>query len=140
MRAYIDEDEVEAMNEEADKLTQAALVDFEQRRAESAAQARKICEENNVDFDKLMADAAKGQTGPPKPRADITLEQLRDTAQLCRNAGVSDEENKALATLADPTLEPKLRRFDAIALETYRNLAHYFPAASFLEGEESEGV
>ncbi|MBK9260041.1 MAG: DUF2169 domain-containing protein [Polyangiaceae bacterium] len=117
--------------ETTEKQAQEAIQEAEAKQKKALEDARKLCEENGLDFDKLLADAKKDQGGPPKFSAKAEMERLRDLAELSANSGVVIPE---IAKLADPALEEKLIQAEAVLKDTYRKHVHYMPRAH--EGAE----
>lgn len=121
--------------ETTEKQAQEAIAEAEAKQKKALDDARKICEENGLDFDKLLADARKEQGGPPKFTAKGEMERLRDLAELSANSGVVIPE---IAKLGDPELEAKLVQTETILKDTYRKHVHYMPRAH--EGDEEYGA
>ncbi len=136
----VHEVEVDTTTGAGDKSSEVVALKAALDRKVAAAleEVKQACEARGVSFEEAMAKAKEGDGGPPKFRADAVREQLRETAQLLTNAGVPDEENHALATLADTELERRLTTVEKLLLDGYRAFAHLFPPADVLDGAESD--
>lgn len=138
-----DEPKTPDMNELADfvetteKQAQAAIKETEQKQKAALEDVRKLCQENGLDFEKILADARKSQGGPPKFSAKAELDRLHELAILSANSGVAIPE---LAKLSDPMLADKLVEAERALKETYQKHVHYLPRAFELEEEQAQRV
>jgi uncharacterized protein YjbI with pentapeptide repeats len=107
----------------------------EERQQELLAEARRMCAENNIDFDEVIAAGKRDGAGPPTFSAEGELQKLRDMKELAENAGAS--LSVVDAQLADPELLAKLKAAEAQLREAYRRNAHELPAADRLDAETS---
>jgi uncharacterized protein YjbI with pentapeptide repeats len=108
---------VEAESARADALLAEAKVEEEKARE----QARQTCAEQGVDYDAMMAKAAKEAAGPPKFSAAAHLEMLREM-------GVEDAE----------TRRAELERQERSLREMYLRFAHYQPTAAAMDADAAE--
>lgn len=87
------------------------------------AEARELCEQHGLDYEKVRADARERELKRKRRvRAGEELENLEATATLLENAGSDASELRA--SLADPKLLEKLTAYEAAANEGYRRTAH----------------
>lgn len=131
-----DLDELPELVERVEAEADAAVADAEKLRTAAMEEARRTCAEHGVDLDEVIAAQMKKGGGPPKFSADAQLEGLREQKALADRAGVTLPVLEA--QLADGSLEEKLRKVERALFETYRSYAHFFPAASTLEGESAD--
>lgn len=122
---------VEAKTTEAEQARQ----DTEKQRELAMAKARAACEEAGVDFDAVMADAAKQGGGPPTFSARMVLEDLREQSKLASNVGITLPIVEQ--RLADADLPASLDRMEAHLKDLYRRFAHYLPEATSPEVERT---
>lgn len=138
-----DEPETPDMNELADfvetteKQARAAIQETEQKQKAALEDVRKLCQENGLDFEKILADARKSQGGPPKFSAKAELDRLHELAILSANSGIGIPE---LARLSDPTLAEKLVEAERALKETYQKHVHYLPRAFELDDDHARRV
>ena len=125
-------DKLEAADRERDRVQALAA----ERRAEAEAQARKVCREQGVDYDAMVAAAQAQQGGPPAFSAAAELDKLREQQQLALNAGVPLELVEA--KLADPRLADKLLQAERAMQDAYKRFAHLMPAAAAPADERAQ--
>jgi uncharacterized protein YjbI with pentapeptide repeats len=120
-------DELPEVIEEA-MATAANEVRKVQTRADQAeADARALCEQQGLDYDKLMADAQERELKRRRRySAKEQLDHLQATATLAENAGM--DATSIRATLADPQLVEKLVSVETAMNDVYRSTAHLLPA------------
>lgn len=118
---------------EAAKQAQA---DAATMKEEALDKVRALCgEQESLDFDTVMAQAAASSGGPPKLTADGIKRHLDALLEQARAAGgdVSALEEK----LADPALSVRLDTMEETVLAGYRAQAHRLPPAARRPTEES---
>ncbi|MDI1445068.1 DUF2169 domain-containing protein [Polyangium sp. 6x1] len=120
--------------ETTEKQAKAAIEDEEKKRKGLLDELKRLCVENDLDFDRLVADAKKDQGGPPKFNAKAEMERLHDLAMLSANSGVAIPD---VAQLADEDLERKLVEAEKALKETYRKHVHYLPRANEMPEEHA---
>lgn len=123
--------------ETTEKQARDAVAEAEKHRERVMEDARQMCLDNGLDFDKLLADAKKKQGGPPKFSAKAEMERLLEMAQLSANAGIGIPE---VARLADEDLAQKLLQTERVLKDTYRKHVHQMPRAYELDEEHSRRV
>ncbi|KYF86043.1 hypothetical protein BE20_32030 [Sorangium cellulosum] len=111
----------ERMDLEAAELQKQA--DAQRRDAED--EARKLCAEQGLDFDKVLAKSKREGGGPSRFSADEELARLRELAEAGRKAGAPMDDLEA--KLADPEFAASLRRTEERVLGAYRAFAHLYP-------------
>lgn len=124
-------DRVEELRAEAETRRQQS----EEIREQAMADARKLCEERGLDFDKLLAETAEKAGGPPRFSAQAELAKLEDARQLGVNAGIPLPHVDA--QLADPALKKKLELAEEKLKDVYRMTAHLQPAACAISGRRA---
>ncbi len=129
-------DELPEYFEQLDAQLDAADADTAAQRKATDELAREQCAAEGLDYDALVAGAAKG--GPPEFSADAELEKLRDLAELSRNTGgmLPDIE----ARVSDPSVEEQLREAEKRIFWAYRKFTQHMPAAAYLGPDASAGV
>lgn len=120
---------------ELEELTKKAKADAVIQQAEAEKQMRNICSQQGMDYEKVLADAAKQQGGRPKFSADQHMAQMKELQMQLRNAGKSNPELDKM--IADPGFEKKLRLAEDKTMEAYRKYAQHFPPAQPLSLEEA---
>jgi uncharacterized protein YjbI with pentapeptide repeats len=123
--------------ESVERQAKEAIADADKRRAGWLDELRRLCQEQGLDFDRLLEDAKKQSGGPPTFSAKAEMERLHDLAVLSANTGVPLAE---LAQLADPELERKLTAAERTLKDTYRKHVHYLPRALELPEERSARI
>ncbi|HLM74822.1 MAG TPA: DUF2169 domain-containing protein, partial [Polyangiaceae bacterium] len=116
-----------------EELAEKLKADAEKRRADSVAAARKLCEENGFNYDKLMAEGKKKGGGPPRFDVQMEIEKAKKDLAAARAAGAPLPELEAMVN--DPRFAARLAESRAQLLLGYRKFAQHFPAANALEGE-----
>ncbi|WP_437959509.1 DUF2169 domain-containing protein [Sorangium sp. So ce119] len=111
----------ERMELEAEGLEKEA----ESQRRTAEEEARKLCAEQGIDFDEMVAKGKREGGGPPKFSADEEVARLRELAEAGRKAGAPLAELEA--KLADPAFAANLRTIEEGARSTYRAFAHFLP-------------
>lgn len=129
------EDLPDVLDEQMNAL-ETARKDAETQRAEAMTKARKMCEEQGLDFDQLVERERAKQGGPPKLSADETLANMRQQIEMATNAGMDLPELRA--QLADPKFRTKLAEAEAGARLAYRLTAHEIPAAPALPDSDAQ--
>ncbi|WP_437758611.1 DUF2169 domain-containing protein [Sorangium sp. So ce1389] len=109
------------MDREAAELQKGS----EAQRKDAEAEARKLCAEQGIDFDALLAKGKREGGGPPKFSADEELARLRELAEAGRKAGSPIDDLEA--RLADPAFVASLRATEEGVRSTYRAFAHLLP-------------
>ncbi|MFP8872572.1 MAG: DUF2169 domain-containing protein, partial [Myxococcota bacterium] len=130
-----DMDNIAEYVDEQTKLAEEAQAEAERKKDDAMAEARKQCEEHDIDFDKLVAEKQAEQGGPPKFSADEEFQKIVDQVELGRNAGMPIEA--AEAKIRDPELMTGLMKTEAHLKDAYRKFAQRFPAAMSLAAEEA---
>ncbi|WP_437281263.1 DUF2169 domain-containing protein [Sorangium sp. So ce375] len=126
-------DYAERMELEAAELQQ----DAEAQRKSAEEEARKLCAEQGIDFDEVVAKGKREGGGPPKFSADEELARLRELAEVGRKADAPMEDLEA--KLADPAFAASLRKAEENVLFAYRAFAHFYPPADLApEGKRSD--
>lgn len=124
--------------DEQNRIADEARAEAERQKDEAMAAARKQCEEQDIDFDQLLAEAEAQGGGPPKFDADEEFQRIVDQVELGRNAGIPIEE--AEAKIRDPNLMAALMKTEADLKASYRKHAHYFPAAASLSPDDARSL
>ena len=124
---YIEEQQRKAKEMEAEAL---------RKRDEILQSARAMCEEHGFDFDQMLAEQRRALAGPPDFSATREMDRLRAQAELGRNAGTPLLHVEEL--LADEGLLERLQDMERGYRDTYRRMAHHFPAAQLLAGDEAQ--
>ncbi len=112
-------------------MLEGAEREGEARRAEALAEVEKAHEKAKADLASVGLPALAGangnqiQGGPPTFRAEEAIEQLRNIAQLRKNAGHEVPELEELAP--GGRIEQGLLDVEARLLEAYRLYGHLFP-------------
>lgn len=119
--------------EQALKLAEEKKVEAEATRKKAEDDARRICEEQGLDYDSLKEEQAKKAGGPPKFTAKAQMEHLQDVLEMAENAGV--EIPHVAAQLADPGLRAKLEAAEANLRDVYVRFAHEMPPAMAADNE-----
>lgn len=107
----------------------------EAQRAQVEAQARKLCTDNGVDYDAILAKNKGDGAGPPKFTAEGELERMNEMLTMAQNGGVALPEVEA--QLRDPELRKKLEKAEEAARMSYRMTAHWRDPAAALDPERS---
>ncbi|WP_433935429.1 DUF2169 domain-containing protein [Sorangium cellulosum] len=97
----------------------------ESQRKTAEEQARKLCAEQGIDFDELVAKGKREGGGAPKFSADDELARLRELAEAGRKAGAPLEDLEE--RLANPAFVANLRATEDGLRSTYRAFAHLLP-------------
>lgn len=118
-------EELPALKEKLEKILEDAKAQALVKKEEALKSLRKICLEQKLDFEKLMAEAKKGG-GPPVLIAQTTMAQLHSTAKQIKAQGRASPELDR--QLADASLPVKLAEADAAQMSAYRQFAHIYPA------------
>jgi hypothetical protein len=131
-------EELPAIEADAQALASKMMAEAVIRKEAIEAQVRETCERQNLDFDRLMAEAKSAGGGPPKPVASKIFQDLQEATRLLQTQGAADP---VLAKqLADPNLLPRLEQADAMLLALYRSNAHVFPPAGKLSAAASDSL
>ena len=125
---------LQAETEKAEK----AMREAEAQRKLAEQQARKRCEENGLDYDKIVAEQQALQGGPPAFTAEGEIKRLQEATAYARSLGVPLP--KVEAQLADPAFVEKLRQAEGALLLSYRSSAHHLPAARKLPAPQVDVV
>lgn len=120
---------------ELEEMAKKAKEDAVLKQAEAKQQIRNLCSQQGLDYDKLLADAAKKQGGRPKFSADQHMAQMKELQSQLKEFGTSNAELDRL--IADPDFEKKLRLAEEKTMEAYRKYAQHFPPAPPLSTEEA---
>ncbi len=131
-------EELPAIEAENQALARKMISEAMDRKEVMEAQVRETCKQQNLDFDKLVADARSEGGGPPKPVAARTIKELQENQKLLKDQGLSDPALEK--QLADPNLVPRLEKADAMLMALYRSNAHVFPPARKLSDAASESL
>lgn len=125
-------DDVADIVEDALKEAEASKKKAEDEAREMEERARALCKEQNLDYDKLVADA-KTHDRKAKRRfsAKAQLEHLEELVKLADHADIDASEIRA--ALADPKLVETLVALEEQLNEAYRRFAHH------LEPTEADG-
>lgn len=107
----------------------------ERERKEAEAEARRICEQSGIDYEKVMEEARSNAGGPPRFSAREELGKLEQLAADSRAQGQPLPELEEM--LAAPGLVQKLVQAEANLRDTYRRSAHVFPPAARQRPEEN---
>lgn len=119
--------------EEIPDLVEQAIKDAEEKRkeamakvAEAEAQARKLCSENNLNYDELV-EKEKDRELRRRRRysAQTHFDNFRELIQMAENAGADTSELRA--SLEDPELIKKFVDMEAKLNEAYAKIVHYLP-------------
>jgi uncharacterized protein YjbI with pentapeptide repeats len=136
----LDDEEADTFFANAEKELQTQREQAEAHMQTELERVRAVCAEHGVDLDAVRAENDRKNGGPPRFDPAEILERLDATATLIRNAGVPDDDNGALVKLNDPVLKADLTELKGRMIESYRQLAHYCPAAAALDGDEANEV
>lgn len=118
-----------------EKILEDAKAEAAIKKADAETSLRKICVEQKLDYEKIMAEAKTQGSGPPKPIHDQIMGQLRSTAEDFKAKGiVSPELDKQLA---DKALPIKLSEGDAALMNAYRDFAHVYPAVGAYSADDN---
>jgi uncharacterized protein YjbI with pentapeptide repeats len=128
-----DLDDMGEFVEKTEAEAYAAIAETEKKMADKLVEMRELCKTNGLDFDKMMADAKKGEGGPPKFSARAEMERLREMEKLQANSGVELPE---VAKLLDEDLEAKLEEAEKDLKDAYRKFVHLMPSAPETPEEE----
>jgi len=131
-------DDLGAVLQSETEKAEKQLREAEARRKEAEQEARKRCEENGLDYDKIVAEQQAQQGGPPAFTADGEIKRLKEATDYARSLGVPLP--KVEAQLADPAFLEKLRQAEAALLLSYRSNAHHLPAARKLPSPQVDQV
>lgn len=124
--------------DEQNRVADEARAEGQRQKDEAMAAARKQCEEEGIDFDELVSEAAAKDGGPPKFSADEEFQRIVDLVELGRNAGSPIEE--AEAKIRDPETMTSLMKTEADLKASYRKHVHYFPAVASLVPDEAKAL
>lgn len=113
--------------EKVGKETEQKKAEAEAARRKAEEDARRICEEQGLDYDLIQDEQRRKAGGPPKFSAKARMEHLQEVLEMARNAGVDVPHVEA--QLADPALRAKLEAVEKRLLEVYIRFAHEMPPA-----------
>lgn len=128
-------EELPALKAKLEKVLEDAKAEAQVKKVDAEAMIRKICDEQKLDFEKIMADAKTQGSGPPEPMLEKVMNQLRSTADDLKAQGVSSTELDK--QLADVSLPIKLAEGDAALMKAYRDFAHVYPAVGAYSNEDN---
>ncbi|MRG94286.1 DUF2169 family type VI secretion system accessory protein [Polyangium spumosum] len=132
-KATHDLEELPDVVENALKEAEAAKKKAEAEAKEMEERARALCKEQNLDYDKLVADAKeKDRKAKRRFSAKAQLEHLEELVKLADNADFDASEIRA--ALADPKLVETLVALEEQLNEAYRRFAHHL-APTEAEGD-----
>lgn len=121
---------------ELEEMAKKAKADALLKQAEAEQQVRNLCSQQGLDYEKMLADAAKKQGGRPKFSADQHIAQMKELQSQLKDMGRSNADLDRL--IADPDFEKKLRLAEERTLEAYRKYAQHFSPAPPLSTEEAK--
>jgi uncharacterized protein YjbI with pentapeptide repeats len=133
-----DPDAIAAFVEKAEEKRAALLADAEEAKKKAEADARAVAARFDVDYDEMMATAAKRGAGPPTYSADQELATLRRMLSEAREQGAPMPSMEA--TAADPKYEQSLHQNEQRLHDLYARFGHLQPATAELEGDEAARV
>jgi uncharacterized protein YjbI with pentapeptide repeats len=111
---------------------------LEEKETEAREKARAAYAEMGMDYDEVMANAAKEGAGPPKFSAESHLAHLQAMAEESRTSGVPQTELQG--RVSDPAFRAALAEQERGLREMYQRFGHLQPAASALGSEASQRV
>lgn len=106
--------------------------------AESDVLARKLFEENGLDFSVVEKERETMVGGPPPNRTKIEREFLEKVCADCRAAGYVNDEIETL--LADADVWEQKAKIDEMARSSYRVAAHQMPAATAIDDDAKRAI
>jgi uncharacterized protein YjbI with pentapeptide repeats len=124
--------------DDVERQAEQARLDADQRREAALASVREQCKRYGVDLDAKLAEARRGQAGPPKFRAENELARIRGLVAQATKYGVPVPPNAA--KVEEPRFQDKLRITEDALKETYRRTAHLSPAADPLAPPDADRV
>lgn len=131
-------EEMPAYKAKMDKLLKEGLAEGQRNKAEAMERIRAACAEQKLDFDKVMADAKREGSGPPKPLAAQVLKPLQDGRTELQAVGKPNADLERLTS--DPVLASQLAQADATRMDAYRKFGHLQGAAAVMDTQASQAV
>lgn len=120
---------------ELEEIAKKAKADAVIKQVDAEKQIRNLCSQQGLDYDKLLADAAKQQGGRPKFSAAQQMEKMKELQSQLKEMGTSSAALDRM--IDDPAFEKKLRLAEEKTAEAYRKYAQHFPPAPALSAEEA---
>ncbi|MEN6624391.1 MAG: DUF2169 domain-containing protein [Smithella sp.] len=120
---------------ELEEMAKKAKADAILKKAEAEKQVRNLCSQQGLDYEKLLADAAKQQGGKPKFSAAQQMAQMKELQSQLQGMGVKNPVLDGM--INDPAFEKKLQLAEEKIQEAYRKYAQHFSPARALSSEEA---
>lgn len=117
-------DDLPDVVEAAFKEAEAAKKKAEEEAKQMEERARALCKEQDVDYDKIVADTkTRERKASRRFSAKAKLEHLEELVKLADNAEIDATEVRA--ALAEPNFVEKLIALEGQLNDVYRRTAHY---------------
>lgn len=123
-------EDLPAFKEEMDQLSGKLIAEAKVQKIAAEKKVQEVCQQNNLDYATLVAEGKLQGGGPPAPVSSQVRQRLETIQADLKKRGITDPTVEA--KLSDPVLAERMRKGDAMMMQSYKNYAQFYPPAAYV--------